>query len=252
MKLQLTRPIVFFDLETTGTNVAEARIVEISLCKIHPDYSREIKTKRLNPCVPIPPESTKVHGITDEDVSLEPTFTAIARSLHALIDGCDLGGFNAIAFDVPVLFQEFLRAGIAWDYTGVMIVDPGNIFKIKEPRTLTAAVEFYCGRQFENAHSAEADILATVDVLEGQYALYDDLPTTVEDLALFSNRGKRILDISGKFHENESGQVCFSFGKYRDEPAADHADFLHWMIYKADFPPDTMAIAARIYNEVEY
>ncbi|WP_138994224.1 3'-5' exonuclease [Larkinella sp. C7] len=248
MKLKLSRPIIFFDLETTSLSVPDARIVEISLYKLNVDGTHEIRTRRLNPCIPIPPASTEVHGITDEDVALEPTFTAKAQSLLNYIKDCDLAGFNAIAYDVPVLYHEFLRSGIDWDYSTICIVDPGNVFKIKETRTLSAAVKFYCDREFENAHSAEADVLATVNVLTGQLEKYGDLPTTVEELALYSNRGKKILDISGKFYENAEGEICFSFGEHRGVPAKEQASYLKWMI-KKDFAPDTKKLAAKILSE---
>ena len=251
MKIQLLRPIAFIDLECTGTNRETDRIVEIAICKLHPDGSRENKRRLINPGIPIPPVTTEIHGITDEMVKEAPTFRDIAKGLLELLEGCDIGGFNSNAFDCPMLFNEFARAGIYWDYTQFKMIDVGNLFKIREPRTLSAAVKFYTGNDLENAHSAEADINATVDVFLSQLDRYPDLPDNVEELALISNHGRPVLDLSGKFSLNEKGEIILNF-KYKGERAEDHLDFIEWMYYKADFPADTRKICEELLFEADF
>lgn len=168
MELKLKRPIVFLDLETTGVDPAKDRIVEISLVKVQPDGSKEVKTRRINPGMPIPPESTAIHGIADDDVKDEPRFEQIAKSLAAYMEGCDLAGYNSNRFDIPVLAEEFLRAGVDVDLKKRRFIDVQNIFHKMEQRTLVAAYRFYCDRELEGAHSAEADTLATYEVLKAQ------------------------------------------------------------------------------------
>ncbi|MBQ5394310.1 MAG: 3'-5' exonuclease, partial [Alistipes sp.] len=175
MKLKLKRPIVFFDLETTGVNTSSDRIVEISLIKVMPNGEEIAKTRRINPEMPIPPEATAVHGITDEDVKDAPTFKQIARSLAQFLQGCDFGGFNSNRFDLPLLVEEFLRAGVDVDFKRFRFVDVQTIFHKKEQRTLEAAYRFYCDRDLENAHSAEVDTRATYEVLCAQLDRYNDL-----------------------------------------------------------------------------
>ena len=245
MKLQLTRPLIFLDIEATGIDRENDRIVELSVTKIMPDGTMETKTRRLNPEMPIPAGATEIHGIKDEDVANEKTFKEIAKSLLAYFEGCDIAGFGSNYFDVPMLYNEWLRAGIEWDYTKVNLIDAGNLFKIKEERTLSAAVKFYCNKDHEGAHGAEADTAATIDVFAAQMERYEDLPTTVEEMALVTNYGKKILDLSGKFSYNDAGEIIFNF-KYKGERAIDHMDFIDWMYYKANFPPDTRRVCAQL------
>ena len=188
MNLKLSRPIIFFDLETTGVDTAKDRIVEISMVKVLVDGTKQIKTRRINPEMPIPAEATAVHGIADEDVKDEPTFKQIAKSLAQFIEGCDFGGFNSNRFDLPVLVEEFLRAGVDVDFKRRKYIDVQNIFHKKEQRTLVAAYKFYCDKDLENAHSAEADTMATYEVLDAQIARYGDIGDTVAELAEFSTR----------------------------------------------------------------
>ena len=180
MKLNLKNPIVFFDLETTGINISRDRIVELSFLKVYPNGEEEMKSKRVNPEMPIPPESTAIHGITDEDVKDCPTFKQIAKSLAAQIEGCDLAGFNSNRFDVPVLAEEFLRAGIDFDMSKRKFVDVQIIYHKKEPRTLAAAYKFYCDKELVDAHSAEADTRATYEVLKSQLERYPDLVNDID------------------------------------------------------------------------
>ena len=186
IKLNLERPIIFFDLETTGTNVTHDRIVELSYIKIYPDGREEKKTRRINPEMPIPPASTAIHHITDEDVKDEPTFRQIAKSLLSIFEGSDIAGYNSNKFDVPVLMEEFGRCGINFDIAGRRFIDVQNIFHKMEQRTLVAAYKFYCGANLEDAHSALADTQATYEVLLGQLAKYPELENDVEFLAKFS------------------------------------------------------------------
>jgi DNA polymerase-3 subunit epsilon len=248
MKLQLTKPLVFLDIEATGLDLENDRIVELSLCKLHPDGTREVKTYRYNPGIPIPAEATEIHGITDEDVKDKPLFSQHAKGILAFIEGCDLAGFNSNRFDLPMLSNELARCGQYFDHRKANLVDIGNIFKIKEPRTLEAGVKFYCDREHAGAHGAEADVLATIDVFEKQLEKYEGLPTDLKELALFSNYDSPILDLAGKFTSTKEGVILLNFGKYKGLPAADHLDFLDWMVYKASFTRDKVEIALSILN----
>ncbi|TXH14197.1 MAG: 3'-5' exonuclease [Hyphomicrobiaceae bacterium] len=251
MKLKLERPIAFFDLETTGVDRENDRIVEIAVCKLDPTGQTKTFCRRVNPTIPIPATASEVHGITDEDIANEPTFKQLAKGLLEILRGCDIAGFNSNSFDVPVLFNEFQRAGHYWDYTKFLMIDAGNLFKIKEPRTLSAAVKFYCGRELEDAHSAAADIEATVDVFLSQMTRYEndeDFPNTLSELALYTNYGNKLADLSGKFVYDNQGILLLNFGKHKGQPAANHIDFLEWMLSK-DFPADTVAIAAEVVDE---
>lgn len=214
MNLKLNRPIVFFDLETTGVDSASDRIVEISMIKIEVDGKKTVKTRRINPECHIPEEATAVHGITDEDVAGEPTFKQIAKSLAQFIEGCDFGGFNSNRFDLPLLVEEFMRAGVDVDFRKRKFVDVQTIFHRKEQRTLVAAYKFYCDKDLENAHSAEADTMATYEVLESQIERYGDIGSTVEELAEFSSNGP-IVDFAGRLSLNDKGEEIFTFGKYK-------------------------------------
>ena len=216
MKLNLKRPIVFFDLETTGVDTSKDRIVEISMIKIMPDGEEITRTRKLNPTIPIPPEATAVHGITDDDVKDEPTFQQVAKSLAQFIQGCDFGGFNSNRFDLPVLVEEFLRAGVDVDLKRRKFIDVQNIFHKKEQRTLVAAYKFYCDRDLNDAHSAEADTRATYEVLKAQIERYDDLENDVDFLAEYSQRGKA-ADYAGYvlYNEKEEGVFGLSGSKYR-------------------------------------
>lgn len=246
MRINLEKPIVFLDIESTGTDKEMDRIIELSLLKQNPDGSRQINTFRCNPGMAIPAASTAVHGISDEDVKDLPLFSHFARIVIEFIAGCDLAGFNSNYFDIPMLYNELLRCGIVLDYQQRRLIDVGNIFKIKEQRTLAAAVKFYLNETHEGAHGAEADVVATANVLFAQMDMYEDLPQNVDELALYSNYGNKILDLSGKFSTNKDGVVVLNFGKYKGEPAKDHIDFLQWMVYRANFNQDTRDVAMEI------
>lgn len=250
MKLELVRPIIFFDLETTGVDPGSDRIVELGLIKVHPSGDKEVKTRRVNPGRPIPAAATAIHGISDADVANEPQFAQIARSLYAWIEGCDLAGYNSNKFDVPMLVEEFLRAGVEVDISNVKLVDVQNIFHKKEQRTLAAAYKFYCGAQIENAHSAAADIEATYNVLLAQLDRYDDLKGDVDFLAEYSKMGNYV-DFAGRIVKNESGVELFNFGKHKGRAVVDvfrsEPSYYDWMM-KGDFTLNTKNEITRIWK----
>jgi len=246
MRLQLQRPLVFFDLETTGINLNYDRIVEMSIVKIFPDGNREVKTRRLNPEMPIPTAASEIHGIYDADVANEPTFKAVSRNLFGYLLDCDLGGYNIGKFDVPMLVNEFRRAGLEFSLEGRRLIDAYVIFCRREPRTLTAALSFYCGKTLEGAHGAEADTLAAAEVFFGQLDHYPDLSADLDELhQLCTQRDPSWIDSTGKF--KWSGNVpVVGFGKNVGLPlkqiSMENPGFLQWMI-KADFPEDAKNIA---------
>ena len=233
MNLKLKRPIIFFDLETTGVDTATDRIVEISMVKVYPDGTKQVKTRRINPEMHIPEAATAVHGITDDDVKEEPTFKQIAKSLAAFIEGCDFGGFNSNRFDLPMLVEEFMRAEVDVNFENRKFVDVQTIFHRKEQRTLVAAYKFYCDKDLENAHSAEADTMATYEVLESQIERYGDIGSTVEELAEFSSNGP-LVDFAGRLSLNDKGEAIFTFGKYKGrtvvEVFAKDPSYYSWII----------------------
>ncbi len=197
MQLNLKKPIIFFDLETTGIDIMHDRIVEISMIKVLPSGEEIEKTRRVNPGIPIPAEATAVHHITDADVANEPMFRQIARSLANEMTGCDIAGFNSNRFDIPMLDQEFQRAGVKFDFSKARFVDVQTIFHKKEQRTLVAAYRFYCGKELDGAHSANADTRATLEVLKSQLDHYDDLPNDIEELSKFSQMNRNV-DFMGR------------------------------------------------------
>ncbi|TDQ27776.1 3'-5' exonuclease [Tenacibaculum caenipelagi] len=248
MKLNLTKPIVFFDLETTGINIAKDRVVEISILKVFPNGNKESKTWLVNPEIEIPAESTEVHGITNEKVVNEPTFKELASQINEMISDADLAGFNSNRFDIPLLAEELLRAGIDFDMNDRKAVDVQTIFHKKEQRTLSAGYQFYCGKELEGAHGAEADTNATYEILLAQVDKYDDLENTVEALSEFSTHGKR-ADFAGFILFNDDDQEIFSFGKYKgrtvEEVLKENPGYNAW-IQNADFPLYTKKVLREI------
>ena len=248
MQLNLKRPIIIFDLETTGVDTARDRIVEISLVKVMPDGEKIIKTRRLNPEMHIPEEATAVHHITDEDVKDCPTFRQVAKSLAQFLEGCDFGGFNSNRFDLPVLVEEFMRAGVEVDFKRRHFVDVQNIFHKMEQRTLVAAYKFYCGKDLEAAHSAEADTLATYEVLEAQLDRYPDLKNDIAALAEFSTRND-CVDYAGRILYNEKREEVFGFGKYRgmkvEEVFRKDPSYYAWLM-NGDFSLYTKKVVTEI------
>ncbi|WP_291401983.1 3'-5' exonuclease [Daejeonella sp.] len=265
MKLNLKRPLAFFDLETTGVNVASDRIVEISILKAMPDGTEEIKTLRINPGIPIPLESSLVHGIYDEDIKHEPTFKQVGEELARFLDDCDLAGYNSNRFDIPVLMEEFLRNGIDFDIENRKFVDVQNIFHQMEQRTLKAAYLFYCGKNIENAHSAEADIKATYEVLKAQIAKYENVEwedkkgekskpvqNNIEALHKFTNLNKPV-DFAARLVYNEDGLEVINFGKHKGRPVEEvfqaEPSYYNWML-NGDFPLYTKRCLEKIWNRM--
>lgn len=249
MKLNLKRPLVFFDLETTGIDISRDRIVEISMVKVLPSGDKDIKTRRINPQMHIPAESTAIHGITDEDVKDCHTFKQIARSLAQFIEGCDLAGYNSNRFDVPMLVEEFLRVEVDVDLSTRKFVDVQTIFHKMEQRTLTAAYKFYCGKDIENAHSAEADTLSTYEVLLGQLEKYgSELENDVNFLADFS-RMNRTVDFAGRVVLDSEDVPVFSFGKHKGRSVAEvfatEPSYYDW-IMKGEFTLNTKNVVTKI------
>lgn len=248
MELQLKRPLCFFDLEATGTSVTKDRIVEISILKVFPNGNKESKTWLVNPEIPIPAEVVAIHGIDDAKVANEPTFKELAHRVVEMMKDADLAGYNSNKYDIPLLAEELLRAEVDLDLRKKKSVDVQNIFHKKEKRTLEAAYQFYCQKDLTNAHSAEADTLATYEVLLGQLEKYDDLENDVEALAEFSNRFNA-ADFAGFIIFNKEQVECFSFGKYKNQPVEEVLEkdpgYYGW-IQKADFPMYTKKLLTAI------
>ncbi len=249
MELNLKNPLVFFDIESTGLNVATDRIVEISMVKVNIDGSCEVKTRRLNPTIPISEEAYKVHGISNEDVAGEPTFAQIAKSLAKWLEGCDIAGYNSTKFDIPLLSEEFLRAGVDFDFRKRKTIDVQNIFHKMEQRTLVAAYKFYCQKDLNNAHSAEADTMATYEVLKAQLDRYpEDLQNDVKFLADFSTRSK-FADYAGRIVYDDNGVAIFNFGKHKGLPVTEvlrkEPSYYAWMM-NGDFTLDTKKVLTEI------
>jgi DNA polymerase III subunit epsilon len=248
MNLKISKPICFFDLETTGVNVSSDRIVEISILKIFPNGNKESKTWLVNPGVPIPLEASNIHGITNEIVKNEPLFKMIASDIKSMINNCDLAGFNSNKFDIPLLAEELLRSEIDFSLDNVATIDVQNIFHKMEQRTLSAAYQFYCGKSLDNAHSSKADTLATYEVLESQIEKYDDLENNVSFLSDFSKRGKNV-DLAGFIKYNEDNIPCFSFGKHKgktvDYVLENESGYFGWLL-NADFPMYTKKVLTQI------
>ena len=248
MQLNLKKPIVFFDLETPGVDVTHDRIVEISMIKVLPSGEEIEKTRRVNPGIPIPPEATAVHHITDEDVASEPSFRQIAKSLANEMTGCDIAGFNSNRFDIPMLDQEFQRAGVKFDFTKARFVDVQTIFHKKEQRTLVAAYRFYCGKELDGAHSANADTRATLEVLKSQLDRYDDLPNDIEELSKYSQLNRNV-DFMGRLIYNDDDKEVINFGKYKGKLAEEilrkEPSYYDW-IMKSDFAQNTKDCFTRI------
>src|SRR6056297_1056250 len=248
MDLNLKKPLVFFDLETTGTDIVNDRIVEISMLKIFPNGDQEGKTMKINPEVPINPKSIEIHGITDEDVKDSPTFAEVGKDIEKFIEGCDLAGFNSNRFDLPLLVEEFLRTGIDYDPKKQRFVDVQVIFHKMERRTLSAAYRFYCNKELTNAHSAEADTIATYEILKGQLDKYEDLENDVQKLSEFSSHNKNV-DFAGRIVYDEEGNEIFNFGKYKGKPVEEvlqkDPGYYGWMINN-NFPLYTKKILTSI------
>ena len=251
MKLNLQNPIIFFDLETTGVDVAKDRIVELCYIKVFPNGNEESKSMRINPGMPIPKKASDVHGITDEDVKDCPLFKDIAADLYKTFEGCDLAGFNSNKFDIPLLCEEFLRQGMDFDVSKRRCIDVQNIYHKLERRTLVAAYQYYCGKDLENAHSALADTRATLEVLEAQLDKYPaDLQNDVKFLADYSKMNNNV-DFAGRIIRDEKGGEVFNFGKHKGRPVLDvllrlDPSYYSWMM-QGDFAQNTKQVLTKIY-----
>ena len=248
MELKLTRPICFFDLETTGMNVAHDRIVEISILKVYPNGNKESKTWLVNPEMQIPDEVIAIHGISNEKVANEPTFKMLSKDIYKMIKDSDLGGFNSDRFDIPLLAEEMLRADIDFEMKNMVSVDVQTIFHKMEKRTLEAAYKFYCDKDLTNAHSAAADTNATYEVLLSQLDRYPELENNIKKLAEFSTH-KKTVDFAGFIVLDENQEEIFSFGKHKGRKVLEVLDkepgYFGWIL-NADFPLYTKKVLTQI------
>ena len=249
--LQLTRPIAFIDLETTGVNLSNDRIVELAIVKIMPDGSRITKRRLVNPQMLIPQVTSDIHGITDEMVKDAPTFKQMSNEIRQFLENCDLGGYNSNRFDIPMLMEEFLRAGVDVDLSDRRMVDVQHIFYTMQPRTLAAAYQFFCEKELVDAHSAEADINATIEVLDAQLKKYGKLGTTVDSVLSVIGEDK-IVDYARRFSFDAKGNEVFNFGKYKGMPVADvlkkEPQYYDWMM-KGEFPMHTKKKLTELFNK---
>ena len=248
MELNLSRPLVFFDIESTGLSITRDRMIEIAFLKAHPDGRTEFKRFLLNPEIPIPAEVTAIHGITDEDVRFAPKFDQVAGEMFEFLQNTDFAGFNALRFDIPLLSEEFFRVGLDLDMEKRQTVDVQLIFHKMEERNLSAAYRFYCQKELNNAHSAEADIRATFEVFQAQINKYNTLPNTVQGIAEFTGNHLRV-DMEGKLIKGDDGSIKFNFGKHKGRTVADvfrtEPSYYSWMM-DGDFPAYTKKIITQI------
>lgn len=249
MELNIKNPLVFIDLETTGIDVVNDRIVEMAVLKILPNGKQELKVRRINPTIPIPPEATAIHGISNDDVKDEPTFKEIAKSLAQFMEGCDMAGFNSNKFDFPLLAEEFLRADVDFDFRKRKFIDVQTIFHKMEKRTLEAAYKFYCKKELEGAHGAEADTVATFEVLKAQLDRYPELENNIDFLAEFSTHNQNV-DFAGRIIYDENGVEVFNFGKHKGKSVVEifqkESSYYAWMM-NGDFPLYTKKVLTNIY-----
>ncbi len=248
--LELTRPIAFIDLETTGVNLTNDRIVELAIVKIMADGTRIAKRRLINPQMPIPQVTSNIHGITDDMVKDAPTFKQMSNEIRQFLENCDLGGYNSNRFDIPMLMEEFLRAGVDVDLSNRRMIDVQHIFYTMQPRTLSAAYQFFCEKELVDAHSAEADINATIEVLEAQLKKYDKLGTTIDSVLDVIGEDK-IVDYARRFSFDANGNEVFNFGKYKGMIVAEvlkkEPQYYDWMM-KGEFPMHTKKKLTELFN----
>lgn len=251
MSLQISRPIAFIDLETTGVNLSTDRIVEVAIVKILQDGTRQVKRKLINPGIPIPQQTIDIHGITNEMVKDAPTFKQAANELKQFIENCDMGGYNSNRFDIPMLMEEFLRIGMTVDLSTRRMIDVQHIFYTMEPRTLSAAYKFYCEKELISAHSAEADVNATIDVLLSQIKRYPQLGNSLESILSVIGEEK-VVDYARRFVFDDKGVEVFNFGKHKGRPVVDvlraEPQYYDWMM-RGDFPLHTKQKLTEILNK---
>ncbi len=248
MKLNLKRSLVFMDLEATGLNVGSDRIVEIALLKIQPNGNSESKVYKVNPTIPIPDETSKIHGIYDSDVKDCPTFSELSNELNSFMGGCDLAGYNSNKFDIPMLIEEFTRCNVFFDISTRKLIDVQNIFHKMEQRTLSAAYQFYCKKSLVNAHTAEADTMATFEILEAQLDRYESLKNDIDFLSELSSISKNV-DLAGRIVFNDKGEEVFNFGKYKGRKVQEifsvEPSYYDWMM-KGDFASNTKTVITQL------
>ncbi len=256
MRLKLERPLAFFDLETTGTQIGRDRIVQIGIVTLLADGTRVAWESLVQPGIPIPPEATEVHGINDLDVAAAPSLQDVAPTIISQLSNCDLAGFNCLRFDVPFLAEEIHRIGMVWDHSALRIIDVQRIYHQLEPRNLSAALRHYCDRELEGAHNALIDVQATADVLLAQLERHKDkLEGSVDFLASLSGDRQRSPDPGRKLMYDDSGTVCLAFGKYRgwalERIGRSDPGYMQWLMLKADLPPSTLSIMRNVLAEVD-
>lgn len=248
MKLQLNKPLIIFDLETTGISVSNDRIVEIYLIKVTPEGEEKSWHQRINPTIPIPAEASAIHGIYDKDVAGEPTFAELAPKLKSFIGNSDFGGFNSNRFDFPMLVEEFYRAGVEFSIFGRKFIDAQRIFHTMEPRNLSAAYRFYCNRELENAHSAKADTEATWEIIKSQLDRYPQLEPNLDFLNKISGQ-ESLVDLAGRLVRTEKGDIIFNFGKHKgktvDLVLKQEPSYYEWMM-NGDFPENTKRVLTEL------
>jgi DNA polymerase-3 subunit epsilon len=248
MRLQLDRPLIIFDLETTGIQVVTDRVIDLFAIKVLPDGREEELNYLLNPGIPIPPESTAIHGISDQDVQACPLFKEVASEIFDFFSGCDIGGFNSTRFDFPLLIEEFTRVDMALDTTHIRFVDVMRIFHAMEPRNLTAAYQFYCNKSLDDAHSAEADTKATLEILKAQINRYESLGSDVNSLHELSGL-RDSFDLAGRIRKNQGGEAVFGFGKHKGKRVIDvfekEPNYYHWMM-QSEFPSNTKQVITKL------
>ena len=248
MRVKLDRPICFFDLETTGAKVGKDRIVEIAILRVDTNNQESQKVWRINPEMDISPQATQVHGISNQMLEKEPNFAHYSNEIYQFIKGCDLAGFNAIKFDIPILVEELIRADIDFDFSRIRMIDSQVIYHKKEPRNLSAALKFYCNKNLENAHSALDDTIATYEVFKAQLDRYDDLEPSMDFLSEYTKRNNN-LDFAGKIRIDSDNDAIFAFGKYAGQKVTDvfksDKGYYSW-IMKGDFPEYTKMIFTKL------
>ncbi len=255
MKLNIHRPLAFFDLETTGINVAKDRIVEIAILKVQADGKEVAYKKRLNPTIPISQESTSIHGISDEDVKDEATFADLAMEINLFLKDCDLAGYNSDRFDIPMLMEEFLRVNVKFSLEDRRLIDVQTIFHLMEQRTLSAAYKFYCKKKLVDAHNAMADVQATYEILQSQLDYYSNLKNDMVFISEFTRKNAKFADLNGRVAFNGKGEEVFNFGKFKGvkvvEAFAKEPGYYHWMM-NGDFPQYTKIVISKIWKKMDH
>lgn len=255
MKLNIQRPLAFFDLETTGINVAKDRIVEIAILKIQADGKEVQYKKRVNPTIPIPSESSSVHGIYDEDIKDAPTFADLAMEILLFLKDCDMAGYNSDRFDIPLLMEEFIRAKVHFNLEDRKLIDVQTIFHLMEQRTLSAAYKFYCNKKLVDAHTAMADVRATYEILQSQLDTYSNIKNDIDFISAFTRKNAKFADLNGRIAFNNKGEEVFNFGKFKGikvtEAFQKEPGYYHWIL-NGDFPQYTKIILRRIWNKMDH